>query len=275
MSGVFSSQYATAVRFALVDQVRNRMAMVLLVVFVPLWFIVIRAVTTHDLVSFHLRSAGHAITVDGAHLTVITAGLNALTLIVGFMFFAAARRELGFEHRLVGAGYPRSVLLLAKFTTLAATAVVVSLYASLIMLFFWRPVNFGAVYVGFLLASLLYGSFGLMLGVLVQDELEGFFVIIMTSLSDTFLQNPIGNPTANKLVVAFFPSFGSMQFSVDGGFTGALPWAYTLVSIAWIAGLTAATLSIFAWKTRSPGVSQLGRPVAPNPSNAAAEVTPR
>lgn len=258
MNELLRSQYATAVKFAIVDQLRNRMAMVLLIVFVPLWFLVIRAVTTHDQVSFHLRAAGRAISVDGAHLTVITAGLNALTLIVGFMFFAAARREIGFERRLVGAGYPRHLLLFAKFTTLGITAVIVSLYASLVMLFFWwRPVDFGAIYVGFLLASLVYGSFGLMLGVLVQDELEGFFVIIMTSLSDTFLQNPIGNPTANKLVVAFFPSFGSMQFSVDGGFTGSLPWGYTLISLAWVVGLTTATLVIFSWKTRNPGVKQL------------------
>ena len=264
MSGLLRSQYGTAVRFALVDQIRNRMAMVLLIVFVPLWFLVIRAVTTHDMVSFHLRAAGRTISVDGAHLTVITAGLNALTLIVGFMFFAAARREIGFERRLVGAGYPRSILLLAKFTTLLATAVVVSLYASAVMLFFWwRPVDFGAIYVAFLLDSLIYGSFGLMLGVLVQDELEGFFVIIMTSLSDTCLQNPIGNPTANKLVVAFFPSFGSMQFGVDGAFTGSLPWAYTGISLAWIACLTAATLVIFAWKTRSPGIKRLSHHVIP------------
>ena len=60
-----------------------------------------------------------------------------------------------------------------------------------------------------------------------------------------------------KLVVAFFPSFGSMQFSVDGGFTGSLPWGYTLISLAWVVGLTAATLIIFSWKTRSPGVKRL------------------
>ena len=58
-----------------------------------------------------------------------------------------------------------------------------------------------------------YGALGLLLGVLVKDDLEGFFLIIMGSLMDTFLQNPLGNPLANRPVLEYFPSFGPTQFA--------------------------------------------------------------
>jgi hypothetical protein len=38
--------------------------------------------------------------------------------------------------------------------------------------------------------------------------MEGFFLIIVGSLMDTFLQNPLGNPIANKPILECFPSFG-------------------------------------------------------------------
>src|SRR2546421_6558778 len=44
-----------------------------------------------------------------------------------------------------------------------------------------------------------------------SGDLEGFFLIIMLSLVDTFLQNPIGNPAANRAVVEYFPSYLPMQ----------------------------------------------------------------
>ena len=60
--------------------------------------------------------------------------------------------------------------------------------------------------------ALAYGVFGLLPGVLDRNDLEGF-LIIMGSLMDTFLQDPLGNPLANKPVLQWFPSFGPTQFA--------------------------------------------------------------
>lgn len=43
---------------------------------------------------------------------------------------------------------------------------------------------------GFAVIALTYGSFGLLLGVLVKGDLEGFFLIIMGGLIYTFLKTP-------------------------------------------------------------------------------------
>ncbi len=72
-------QFPTAVRFALVQQGRNRLAGILLVAFVPTWYALMVAIVPHDPLKFRLFSTGEILRVDGRHLSLITAGLNALT----------------------------------------------------------------------------------------------------------------------------------------------------------------------------------------------------
>jgi ABC-2 type transport system permease protein len=243
-------QYQTAVRYLLVEQSRNRLAVTLLVLFVPGWYALIESFLTGDPVGYRLRFLGRVVDVNGQRLGLITAGLNAITLIVGFVSFTATRRGMQFDRRLVLCGFRRWILILAKLTSLTTVALTASLYAAAIFLVLWRPVALPLVVLGFFAATLAYGAFGLFLGVLVRGELEGFFLVIMVSLTDTFLQNPTGNPAANQHVVEFFPSFAPTQVAVAGGFTHTVPWAYLLLSLAWPAGLTALSLAVFSRRTR-------------------------
>jgi len=116
---------------------------------------------------------------------------------------------------------------------------------------FWHPVSLPVVWLGLFCAALCYGGLGLLLGVLLRGELEGFFVIIMFSLIDTFTQNPVGNPAANQNFIVGFPSFAPTQISVAGGFTHLLPWSFVLLSLAWLATFVLLGLAIFWWKTRA------------------------
>ena len=92
---------------------------------------------------------------------------------------------------------------------------------------------------------------GILLGVLVSDELEGFFLIIMISLIDSFIQNSSGNALADKDVVKAFPAFAPMQIAVAGGFTHVLPGSYILFSLAWFVGFALLGLAVFVCKTRA------------------------
>ena len=69
-----------------------------------------------------------------------------------------------------------------------------------------------------MLAAATYAALGLLIGVLVRGDLEGFFLIIMISLLDTFLENPVDNPLANKPMLEFFPSYSPTQFAAAGVF---------------------------------------------------------
>ena len=250
---VFASlwyRYLTATRYALSEQVRNRMALLLLVIFVPTWDYLFWLVITDDPLGFLVRATNVFIQVSGRDLSLLTAGLYAITLIVGFMLFTSTRRNTQFDRRLVLCGYPQLQLILAKSTALFAVAVMVSLYTSVVLLAFWRPASLPLVWLGFLCAALIYGTLGLLLGVLVRGELEGFFLIIMVSLIDTSLQNPLGNPLANQDFLRWFPSYAPMKFVVAGAFNQGIPWLYLLYSLVWPLGFALLGFAVFLWKTR-------------------------
>jgi ABC-2 type transport system permease protein len=246
--------WVTSVRYALIEQARNRFALGLLVLFVPVWDWLFGALIPPTPVAFKLQSSGAFLQVNGHDLTVLTSGFNAITLIVAFMIFAAARRNAAFDRRLVLAGLPQPVALAAKTTAIVVVSALVSLYAALVLQAFWRPsgfAGFGSVWLGYLLDALIYGALGLLLGVLVSSELAGFFLIIMVSLMDTLLQAPIENPLANKDFLAAFPTYGPMQVAVGGGFGHDVPGGAIALSLAWFFALALAGLAIFWWRTRA------------------------
>ena len=245
-------QFPVAWRFALRDQARNRLAWLLLVGFVPVWYGLMLGIAGHTRLTFRLYAAGRVLTVDGGHLTLITAGLNSVTMITGFAVFAAIRRTLAFDRRLVFAGYRQPTLIAAKALAIAVVAAGVAAYTALALLAFWRPgpAGFAAILAGYAVIALAYGALGLLLGVLVSNDLEGFFLIIMGGLMDTFLQNPLGNPLANKPVLKWFPSFGPTQFAVAASLGRTALWGHLALGLAWPAGLAAAGLVIFRIRTR-------------------------
>ncbi len=135
---------------------------------------------------------------------------------------------------------------------MCAVACAVGIYATLVLLGFWRPTlaGIGAIAAAFVVIALEYGALGLLLGVTVKGDLEGFFLIIMGSLMDTFLQNPVGNPVANKPVLAYFPSFGPMQFATAASFRGQWLIGDLAIGLAWAVALAGLGLVIFSLRTR-------------------------
>lgn len=265
MEGSFSRRLLTATHYALFEQARNRFALGLLVIFVPLWYYLFGLIVPSSPLAFKFWATGTLLEVNGQHLTYITAGLNAITLIVGFMFFASTHKGILFDRRLVLSGYPQTLLILAKLLALGLVTALISLYASLILYLFWQPghpVSLPLIWLGFWAAALIYGSFGVLLGVLVTNELAGFFLVIMLSLIDTSLQNPIGNPIGNQPILREFPSFGAMQLNVAGGFTNAVPWSDLWLSLAWWAGFAALGLLIFWWRTHARRIQVQDEPAS-------------
>lgn len=254
MTTFFTRRLLTATCYALFEQGRNRLALGLLLVFVPLWYYIVLLIAQGTTLSFKFWSSGKFLSVDGGNLTLLTAGLSSITLIIGFMFFASTTRDMPFDRRLVLSGYPQAVLVLGKLIAMLVVTALVALYATLILFAFWQhghPTQLPLIWLGFWCASLIYGGLGLLLGVLVTNELAGFFLVIMVSQMDTFLQNPLGNPLGNQPVLREFPSFGATQLTVAGGFTPLIPWENVDLSLAWFAGFAVLGLLIFWWRTRA------------------------
>ena len=237
-------QLEVAVRHSLAAQARNRLAWILLVAFVPGWYLLIGSMIPHRGATFILRSNENRLVVDGHDLTLITAGLSAITLIAGFVVFAATRRAIPFDRRLILSGYRPAALITAKMAAALAVAAAVGGYAAVVILAFWRPAGLWSIAVAFILAAASYAALGLLVGVLVRGDLEGFFLIIMTALLDTFLENPVDNPLANKPILEFFPSYGPTQFAAAGAFHHQVLPGMVAVSLAWTAAFALLGLAV-------------------------------
>jgi ABC-2 type transport system permease protein len=262
-------QLEVAIRLSLAAQVRNRFAWVLLVAFIPVWYLLIGAMTPHAGVVFRLRATGATVVVNGHDLVLITAGLSAITLITGFVVFAAVRRSLPFDRRLVLSGYRPAALIAAKTNAALIQAVAIGAYAAIVILFFWRPPGLWAVALAFMLGAATYAALGLLIGVLVRGDLEGFFLIIMISLLDTFLENPVDNPLANRPMLEFFPSYAPTQFAAAGVFRHEVLGSMVALSLAWTAAF--ALLGLVVLRLRMPRRATVPVPArsvsqAPQPS---------
>ena len=84
---------------------------------------------------------------------------------------------------------------------------------------------------------------------------------------DTFLQNPVGNPVANKPLLQYFPSFGPMQFAAGGAFAHTWLWSDVGLGLAWAAAFIVLALLVFRLRTR------VHRHTTPRSSSAALRPT--
>ncbi|HEY3034268.1 MAG TPA: hypothetical protein VGJ54_06375, partial [Streptosporangiaceae bacterium] len=155
-------------------------------------------------------------------------------------------------------GYRPAALITAKTGAALVQAVAIGAYAAAILLLFWRPAGIWTIAISFMLAAATYAALGLLIGVLVRGDLEGFFLIIMISLIDTFLQNPVGNPLANKPLLQFFPSYGPTQFAAADAFDHQVLIGMAALSLAWTAAF--ALLGLAVLRLRMPRPARVTAP---------------
>ncbi|MCQ0024628.1 hypothetical protein M4914_17810 [Streptomyces somaliensis DSM 40738] len=242
--------FTEMLRCTLRGHLRNRMAVLLAVAFVPAWIAVARLCASDRAVRFPLDSAGTAVLAPANHVSQVANALAAVTLVTGFMVFMETFKAGETDRRLLLAGYPRLPMLVAKVTAVALVAAVLALYTTALL---WGslPVRQpGPLALAVLGAGLVYGGIGLLLGALVRGELEGFFLVIMLSLVDTGLQNPVLN-VVDLAGLTALPLYGANQSALAAAFTSSAPWSHALLSLAWSAATGALALLVFRVRGRS------------------------
>jgi hypothetical protein len=243
--------FATATRFALVEHGRNRFALVLVVLFIPVWTTLAYLAMPDTPAPMRLRATGEALAPRGNELTEISGALNAVTLITGFMMFAATFSGNRFDRRLAMAGYPRTHLVLAKVTALALISAAVAVYATAVTCLAWNPRQPLLLAAALFCAGLTYGALGVGFGSVLRREVEGMFAIVMTSIIDLALQNPIVSSGADNPIVRFLPSYGAMQAGTAAGFSTSPVPGHLAIQLAWFAVAALIALVGFHRSTRS------------------------
>ncbi|WP_156756114.1 ABC transporter permease [Actinokineospora pegani] len=243
--------FTTATRFALIEHSRNRFALVLVALFIPLWTSLAYLAMPDTPAHMRLRATGETLAVRGNELTEISGALNAVTLITGFMMFAATFSGSRFDHRLAMAGYPRTHLVLAKVTALALVSAVVAAYATAVTCLAWTPRQPLLLAAALFCAGLTYGALGVGFGSVLRREVEGMFAIVMTSIIDLALQNPILSSGADNPIISYLPTYGAMQAATAAGFSASPVPAYLGIQLTWFAVAALIALVSFHRSTRS------------------------
>ncbi|MEI7031863.1 ABC transporter permease [Streptomyces pratensis] len=245
------SLFATASRYALTGHARNRFAMLLVVVYIPVWIALAYVTIPDQPAPFRLRATGEVLSPPGNHLTQITGALNAVTLIAGFMMFAATFTGGAFDRRLAMAGYPRYHLVLAKLSALTLVCAAVAAYATAAVAFAWPPQQPFILVAALFCAALTYGALGVVLGSLLRREVEGMFAILMISILDVALQNPLSSSGSDSAVVRFLPTYGAVQASMSAAFSDASAARGLVIQSLWLTGAASAGFLVFRRRTRN------------------------
>ncbi|MEU2791710.1 hypothetical protein [Streptomyces sp. NPDC007100] len=246
----YPAAFAEMLRCTLLGQLRNRTALLLAVAFIPAWVAVARLCASDQAVRFPMGSLGTTAVAPASDISQIVNALAAVTLVTGFVTFMETYKAGEMDRRLLLAGYPRVPMLLAKAAGVALITTVLALYTVTVL---WASVpvrQWGPLALGLLGAGLAYGGIGLLLGSLVRGELEGFFLVIMLSLVDTGLQNPVFTVVDLSGLEAL-PLYGANQLALAASFTSRTPWSYGLFSLAWSTGTSALALLVLHLRTRS------------------------
>ncbi|SCE05227.1 hypothetical protein GA0115251_13783 [Streptomyces sp. TverLS-915] len=248
MSGHLSL-FATATRYALTGHARNRFAMLLVALYIPTW-ITLAYVTIPDRPApFRLRATGQVLSPAGNHLTQITGALNAVTLIAGFMMFAATFTGGAFDRRLAMAGYPRFHLVLAKLSALTLVCAAISGYATAVTGLAWSPRQPLLLTAALFWAALTYGALGVVFGSVLRHEVEGMFAILMISILDVALQNPLSSSGSDSTLVRFLPSYGAVQAGMAAAFSTDSSLQGLGIQILWCAAAVSCAFLVFRRRT--------------------------
>ncbi|AYN43031.1 ABC transporter permease [Streptomyces dangxiongensis] len=243
--------FATATRYDLIEHARNRFACLLVVFFIPTWITLVYLTIPDRAVSIRLASTGETVSLPGSRLTQITGALNAVTLVTGFMMFAATFSGGRFDRRLAMAGYPRTHLVLAKTASLTLTSAVLAAYATAVIRTAWTPERPGPLAAALFGAALTYGALGVVFGSLLRREVEGMFALVMTSVIDVGLQNPVLSSGAGSTMTRFLPTYGAVQVATAAGFSSTPAPSDLALQTLWFAAAGLLGLLAFHHRTRN------------------------
>ncbi|MDX3246581.1 MULTISPECIES: ABC transporter permease [unclassified Streptomyces] len=243
--------FATAARYDLTEHARNRFAMLLVVLYVPTWITLAYLVIPDKPAPFQLAATGEFLAPAGNELTQITGAINAATLITGFMMFSATFSGGRFDRRLAMAGYPRTHLILAKTASLTVASATVAAYATAVVCATWTPRQPALLAAALFCASMTYGAIGVVYGSLLKREVEGMFAMVMTSVVDVALQNPISSSGAESPVVRLLPTYGTVQAATAAGFSTTPAVGHLAVQLLWFTAAGLLSLLTFHHRTRN------------------------
>ncbi|MEK8145135.1 hypothetical protein NKH18_38320 [Streptomyces sp. M10(2022)] len=98
--------FTELLRCTLLGHLRNRLALVLAVAFIPIWIAVARLCTSDQVVRIWLDAISAPVSAPASQLGQVASALGATTMVAGFITFTETFQSRQMDRRLLLAGYP-------------------------------------------------------------------------------------------------------------------------------------------------------------------------
>lgn len=251
------SAQRTAAAFAMTLKmlVRSRLVLLLLFAVPALFYAVVAATTNDDPITFQLASlgAGEAlVTVGKRREALVFIGLAATGLLTAFLAMNLAQKDAQASRRLVLCGYRPAELVAARLAVLSCVVVAVSCVVAGGLRVFFAPERLAGVVAGFALVGWVYGCYGLLVGSLLKNSLEGILLVaLLANIDAGWLQNPLYYADAqNQAVIRALPAYFPSQVSMAAAFTSHAVWRPSLGALVYGAALLVAAAAAYAVTAR-------------------------
>lgn len=240
------------------DLLRRRIVLLLMLLVPSVFYAITFVTTTNQSTTFQLSAieAEDYLAVSQRHEALVFIGLAAVGVLTSFLGMNLSQRDIEVFRRLVACGYPPGEIVLARLGVLACVVLFMSAFVASFLEAFFPPRHPSLVYAGFALCGWVYGSYGLLVGALFRQELEGvLFVVLLANIDIGWLQNPIYYAHAqNQLVIRSLPGYWPSQVAMAAAFSEHTPLELlptALQSVAYGALLLALAFAVYAWRSRS------------------------
>jgi hypothetical protein len=244
----------TMLQAMLLQLSRKHITLVLLVVIPSVFLGVVDLTTTDRKVPFKLATVSEQtfVEVSERHESLVFIGVAAVGFLASFLGLNLVQKNAAVYRRLLLCGYRSWEIFLALACVLFVVVVLLALYVGLAFTLFFDARDFGGVLAGLFAAGLVYGSYGILSGVLIRGELEGILLIVLLANIDAgWLQNPLFYEGAqNKVFIRYLPAWFPSQTTfmaafTDHNYTGSLGY-----SLVYGFGLLAAGIVFYMYKMR-------------------------
>ncbi len=153
---------------------------------------------------------------------VITGGLTAMALTAGIFSFVITTEYQRISDRLKLSGYTPRTINLAVIMALLTFLILASIVTAVLTVLLYEPKDYLQVYLAVVLTTLIYATFGNLIGNLYPKIMEGTLIVLLASFVDLML---VSNPMGEELYLQWWtyhaPGFWPTQLVLDAGFIGS------------------------------------------------------
>lgn len=233
---------------------RHRMTLILMAVIPAVFLSVVAFTASGQPIPFRLASLPGEVFVEVSQRALSFAffAVASAGFLVSFLAMNLLQKDKQANRRLIICGHHPLEILAAKLLALLLMVVLIACYVGFFTHAFTPIRHLPMFLVGLVLIGAVYGCYGLIVGGLVDGELEGILLIVLlTNIDAGWLQNPQFYAEAqNQVLIRWLPAYYPSQVAIIAAFTDHSSAGAGLYSLLYGGTLLMVACIVFYYKMR-------------------------